>query len=187
MSWGSRSIFPLHIIHRQMDKLMLLIKPSNIRRIKGLMPRKEPRLTNASGLMGHQKTSQIATSQTSFSMTYRMEAMSPIEVGLPSPQWLHFNEVSNKELRRCELDFFEERMNRLQSKLAMYQRKMTRYYSSKVKKKALCVNGLVFRRVFFSTKEPQVETFGSNREGPYSVREEVRLRSYQIEGLDGKV
>lgn len=93
-------------------------------------------------------------------MTYEAEVMNPIEVGVPSPHHLRFNEVSSIKLRRCELYFLEERINESQFKLAVCQRKMTRYHNLKVKKKALRVNDLVFRRVFLFTKELGVGTLG---------------------------
>lgn len=34
--------------------------------------------------------------------------MSHIEVGVPSPRPIHFNEISNDELRRYGIDFLEE-------------------------------------------------------------------------------
>lgn len=43
--------------------------------------------------------------------------MSPIEVGLPSPRHLHFNKISNDMLRRCKLDFLDERRDDLNDKL----------------------------------------------------------------------
>lgn len=48
---------------------------------------------------------------------------------------LHFNEISNDELRIYELDFLEENRYESQSKLAIYQRKTMRYYNSRVKKR----------------------------------------------------
>lgn len=65
-------------------------------------------------------------------MAYRAEAMIPVEVGLSSPRRLQFNEVSNDELRRCELNFLDEKISTC-IVLATYQRKMTRYYNAKVK------------------------------------------------------
>lgn len=91
--------------------------------------------------------------------------MSLVEVGLPLPRRLHFNEISNEELRRCELEFLEERINKSQSKLPMYMRKMTRYYNSKVKKKMFNMNNLVLRRMFLITKEPGVRILEPNWEG----------------------
>lgn len=54
------------------------------------------------------------------------------------------------------MDFLEEMRNESQSRLAVYQKKLTRYYNLKVKKKAFCMNDLVLQMVFLSTKEPRV-------------------------------
>lgn len=47
--------------------------------------------------------------ETPFSMAYGAEATSPIDVGLPSPRLLHFNEISYDEIKRCGFDFLEEK------------------------------------------------------------------------------
>lgn len=49
--------------------------------------------------------------------------LSSVEVKLFSSRHLHFNVIFNNELRRCEINFLEERMDDLQVKLATYQRK----------------------------------------------------------------
>jgi hypothetical protein len=132
-------------------------------------------------------TSRTPTGETPFSMTYGAEAMSPVEVGLPSPRRVSFNEISNDELRRCELDFLEERRNDSQLRLAVYQRKMSRYYNSKMKKRSFRMNDLVLRRVFLSTKEPGVGTLGPNWEGPYQIEREIRPGTYWIKDMDGRI
>lgn len=45
-------------------------------------------------------TSRIGIGETCFSVTYGVEVMSLVEVGLLSPRRIYFNEVSNDELRR---------------------------------------------------------------------------------------
>lgn len=59
---------------------------------------------------------------------------------MPSPRGVYINELSNDELRRGELDFLKERRDKSKIKLAVYQRKLTRYYNSKVKKKLFRLN-----------------------------------------------
>lgn len=76
-------------------------------------------------------------------MAYEVEAMSSVEIGLPSPRHLQFNEIFNDKLRRCKLDFLDEKKNKSQVKLVAYQQKMACYYNSMVKK-SFCVNDLVF-------------------------------------------
>ncbi|XP_022891957.1 uncharacterized protein LOC111406817 [Olea europaea var. sylvestris] len=99
-------------------------------------------------------TIRTLTGETPFLMAFETEAMIPVEVGLPSPRRLHFSEITNDELRRCDLGFIEERRDDSQLKLGTYQRKMTRYFNSKVKKRSFRINDLVLRRVFLSSKEP---------------------------------
>jgi ribonuclease HI len=132
-------------------------------------------------------TSRTATGETPFSMTYGAEAMSPVEVGLPSPRRMHYNETVNDEARCFGLDLLEERRDESQEKMVMYQRKMTRYYNSKVKKKAFRLDDLVLRRVFPPSKEHGSGTLGPNWEGPYRVCEEIRPGTYKIKNMDGRV
>ncbi|XP_022881098.1 uncharacterized protein LOC111398432 [Olea europaea var. sylvestris] len=68
--------------------------------------------------------SRTATRETSFSMTYGAEAMSPIEVGVPSHRRIHFNEISNDEAQVNELHLLEERRDTSQENLAKYHRKI---------------------------------------------------------------
>lgn len=53
-------------------------------------------------------------------MTCRVEAMSLVKMGLPSPCRIHFNEISNDELMRYELDFLEEMRDESQAYLVVY-------------------------------------------------------------------
>lgn len=61
-----------------------------------------------------------SNAETPFSMAYGAKAMSLVEVG-PSPLCMHFNGISNDKISRCELDFFEERCDDSQIRLASYQ------------------------------------------------------------------
>ncbi|XP_022855998.1 uncharacterized protein LOC111377175 [Olea europaea var. sylvestris] len=99
-----------------------------------------------------QTTTRTPTGETPFLMAFVTEAMSPVEVGLPSPRRLHFSEITNDELRGLDLDYIEERKDDSQVKLGTYQRKMTRYFNSKVKKRLFRINDIVLRRVFVSSK-----------------------------------
>ncbi|XP_022863577.1 uncharacterized protein LOC111383679 [Olea europaea var. sylvestris] len=119
-------------------------------------------------------------------MTYEVEAMSPVEVEVPSHRRIHFNEVNNDEARVNELYLLEERRNTSQVNLAKYNRKMTRYYNSKVKNRTLRLEDLVLGRVFQSSKPTGSGVFGSNWEGPYPIRRESRPGTLEIEDMAGK-
>ncbi|XP_022891987.1 uncharacterized protein LOC111406852 [Olea europaea var. sylvestris] len=99
-------------------------------------------------------TTRTPTWETPFLMAYGTETISPVEVDLPSPRRIHFNKITNDELRRFDLDFIDERRYDSQLRLTTYQRKMTKYFNSKVKKRSFRINSLVLRRVFLSSKGP---------------------------------
>lgn len=67
---------------------------------------------------------------------------------------LHFSEISDDELRRCELDFIDEKRDEPQLKVAAYQRKMAHYYNAKFKKRSFSIKDLMFQGVFLYSKEP---------------------------------
>ncbi|KAL2453741.1 Rve domain-containing protein [Abeliophyllum distichum] len=84
--------------------------------------------------VGHQNNRPNPNRGNSFSMTYGAEAMSPVEIGLPSPRRLLFNDQANNE-SMSSLDLLSEKRDDSQTRLASYQRKMARYFNKKVKKK----------------------------------------------------
>lgn len=112
--------------------------------------------------------------------------MSLVEVGLPSPHHIHFNEIYNNELRRDEPDFIKEMRDQSQAKLPIYLQWMARYYNSKVKIRSFRLNNLVLRRVFLSTQELGTETLGPNWESLYRIKEKVLPGTYKIEEIDRK-
>ncbi|XP_022859516.1 uncharacterized protein LOC111380239 [Olea europaea var. sylvestris] len=132
-------------------------------------------------------TCRTATGESPFSMTYGAEAMSPVEVGVPSHRRIHFNEISNDEARISELYLLEEKRETSQVTLAKYHRKMTRFYNSKVRNRTLRLGDLVLRRVFQSSKPTGSGVFGPNWEGPYRIRGEPRPGTYKIEDMSGKM
>ena len=67
--------------------------------------------------------------------------------------------------------------------MATYKQKVVRYYNSQVKSKAFRVGDLVLRR---AVSQPQnQEKFAPNWEGPYEVRQVVRLGTYYLKELRG--
>ncbi|KAL2461925.1 Ribonuclease H [Abeliophyllum distichum] len=83
-------------------------------------------------LWSYRTTSRTSTGETPFTMAFGTEAMIPIEIGIPSQKHLHFDEVTNDDLRRMNLDLQEERHADSQLRLTVYKKKMTRYYNSKI-------------------------------------------------------
>ncbi|KAL2513163.1 Uncharacterized protein Adt_18763 [Abeliophyllum distichum] len=89
-------------------------------------------------------------------MAYGAETMISVEVGIPSHRCLHFDEVASNDLHRANLDLQDERHTDSQLRLAVYQRKMTRYYNSKVRNRSFRVNDFVLKKVFQVNREAGV-------------------------------
>ena len=59
--------------------------------------------------------------ESSFNLAYRIEAMIPLKIGLPSIRVEQYNEPSNSECRRADLDLLPEVRQQAQIWMAIYQ------------------------------------------------------------------
>ncbi|KAL2480275.1 Uncharacterized protein Adt_33241 [Abeliophyllum distichum] len=106
-------------------------------------------------------------------MEYGAEAMIPVEIGISSPRYLHFDEVTNENLRRANMDLQDERYVDSQLRLVVYQRKMARYYNSKVKGRNFHINDFVQKKVFQANREGRAGTLGPTWNRPYKIIEKI--------------
>ena len=75
-------------------------------------------------LWTYRTTPQKSTGETSFSMTYRAEAVIPLENGFPTLRTSMFTSDGNEELLKKSLDLVEERRENAMVQLAYYQHKL---------------------------------------------------------------
>ena len=85
-------------------------------------------------------------------MTYRIEAITPLETGFPTLRTNSFNPSNNDELLRRGLDFIKERRESAMVQLAYYQQKLKRGYDANVKLRLLVPGDLVLRKVLGTAK-----------------------------------
>ena len=79
-------------------------------------------------------TPQIrSTGEMPFSMTYRAEAVIPLETNFPMLKTSSFYLSNNNDLLEKSLDLIEERRERAMVQLAYYQHKLKQDYDAKVK------------------------------------------------------
>lgn len=83
-------------------------------------------------------------------------------MNLPTGRVAHFDEESNDELMRLELDLLEEKRVESQLRLTAYQRKATKYYNKKVKQRSFNIRELVLRKVMPNMKSKNNEALGPN-------------------------
>ncbi|XP_038982200.1 uncharacterized protein LOC120110682 [Phoenix dactylifera] len=127
---------------------------------------------------------RLPTGKTPFNLAYRMEAVIPLEIGLPSLRVEHYNAASNSSQLRENLDLIEETREAARVRMARYQRKTAQYFNFRVKAKLFKVGDLVLRRAEASQPAEQGK-LAPNWEGPYRVTRVQRPGAYKLETLEG--
>ena len=96
---------------------------------------------------------ETPTRETPFRLTYGIEAVIPVEVGVTSIRRKVFNEESNDDHLRINLDFLDEVREKASIKMTIYQQKMADYYNKRVKLRRLDIGDLVLCKVTPATRD----------------------------------
>ena len=91
--------------------------------------------------------------ETPFRLTYGIEAVIPVEVGVTSIRRKVFNEESNDDHLRINLDFLDKVREKASIKMTKYQQKMADYYNKRVKLRRLDIGDLVLCKVTPATRD----------------------------------
>ena len=93
-------------------------------------------------------------------MTYRAEAIIPLETGFPTLRTSSFSSSCNNELLENSLDLIDERRESAMVQLVYYQHKFKQSYDANVKLRPLAPSDLVLRKVLGTTKNPAWGSWG---------------------------
>ena len=129
---------------------------------KGAWPEELPNV-----LWAYRTIARTPTGETPFILTYGIEAVMSVEVGVTSTRREVFNEESNDDHLRINLDCLEEIREKASIRMTKYQQKMADYYNKKVKLKRLDIGDLVLRKVTPATRDSAQGKLGPTWEGPY--------------------
>ena len=88
-----------------------------------------------------------------FNLTYCTEAVIPVAVGLTSLKREFFDEQSNDDQLKLNLDCLDEVRDQASQRMTKYQQKMAEYYNQRVKLKRFNIGVLVLRKVTPATKD----------------------------------
>ena len=113
--------------------------------------------------------------------------MIPMEIDIPSLRHKTYNREENHALMCYELDLLEDKCDLAVLRTASYKRWSERYFNSKVKERRFQEGSLVLRKVLPNTKEVNARVLRPNWEGPYVIAEVLRLGTYRLKWLDGKM
>ena len=100
-------------------------------------------------------------------MTYRVEAVIPLEANFLMLRTNSFTPSDNDELLGESLDLIEERRERAMIHLAYYHQQLKQGYDANVKLRPLAPGDLVLRKVMSATKDPSWGKLGPNWERPF--------------------
>ena len=138
-------------------------------------------------LWTYRTTPRRSIGETPFSMTYRDEAVIPLESGFPMTRTSSFNPKDNDEQLARGLDLIKEKRENAMVQLAHYQQKLKRGYDVNVRIRPLTPGDLVLRKVVGLAKNPTWGKLGPNWEGPYRITSNASIGAYFLEDLDGLV
>ncbi|KAK3008785.1 hypothetical protein RJ639_014529 [Escallonia herrerae] len=78
-------------------------------------------------------TSWTSTGETPFSLSFGMEALIPVEIGLPSLRLTTYDPVQNEEALCANLDLLDERREQAAMCLAAYRQRVSKFYDKRVR------------------------------------------------------
>ena len=148
---------------------------------KGMWPEELPSI-----LWAYRTTMRITTGETPFQMTFSIETVVPVELGLKTFWTNHYDNEKNEEQLCLNLEFMDEVWERVEKRMKNYQEKMARYYNTKVKLRYFNIKDLVIGKVTLATKNPSQGNLGPTWEEPYKVVEFYHRGTYHLETLDGR-
>ena len=104
-------------------------------------------------LWAYRTTARTPTGETPFRLTYDIEAVIPVEVGVTSIRREVLRKENNDDQLRINLDCLGEVRDKASSKMTIYQQKMAEYYNKRVKLRQLDISDLVLHKVTTVTKD----------------------------------
>jgi len=105
-------------------------------------------------LWSYRTTTRTLTEETPFALTFKTEAVIPVEVGSLSYQVEHYSPGLNNEGIRLYLNLLQERRDKAQVTMAAYHRKFEQYFNKSLRHQDFEIGVWVLRKVTIATRDP---------------------------------
>ncbi|GKV38221.1 hypothetical protein SLEP1_g46157 [Rubroshorea leprosula] len=128
----------------------------------------------------------ILEGETPYHLAFSIEAVIPIEIGVPSFRVTHFDEGRNGQLLRENLDLLDEVREEARLRTLVYKQKIANSYNKQVRPRTLKVGDLVLSKAGLTGYETRFEKLAPNWEGPYTVAEVPHPSAYVLQDTEGK-
>ena len=128
-----------------------------------------------------------------FSLVYGTEAISPVELVVPTPRVVLEEsqeeiEDTNNERRLADLERVEEERELAKKRSQRYQQRMTKAYAQAVRPRAFTEGQLVLRTAEHVRRNlPRPSKFAPKWEGPYIIKKAHESGYYYLTKEDGTV
>jgi transposase InsO family protein len=152
--------------------------------LSGIKPRLEEPLRRAAGAWAEELDSVLwslrttpnrSTGFTPFFLVYGSEAVLPSDIIHDSPRVSAYNEETADEARQLSVDLIEEARNLADQRSTIYQQKLQRYHSRRVRNRSFMVGDLVLR-----LRQVKDHKLQSPWEGPFVVSKVLHNGSYYL-------
>ena len=130
------------------NRTLLKIIKAKLDDRKGACPEELPNV-----LWAYRTTARTPTGEIPFRLTYGIEAVIPVEVGVTNIRREAFSEEGNDDKLRLNLDCLDKVRDKASSRIMKYEQKMAEYYNKRVKLRRLDIEDLVLRKVTIATKD----------------------------------
>ncbi|XP_075653132.1 uncharacterized protein LOC142623574 [Castanea sativa] len=142
--------------------------------------------------MGVSKSSKTTTGLSSFSLVYGTEAISPVELLVPTPRVVHGQEIdidaaTCAEIRTTDLETLEETRNLVYNCTQRYQQQMANAYNKAMKARIFAKGQMVLKAVDHVRRNLSAPSkFAPSWEGPYLIREANDSGYYRLATAEGE-
>ena len=143
------------------NRSLLKIIKTRLEGAKGAWPKE---LQNV--LYAYRTITRVPTGETPFILTFGIEAVILVEVGLTSYQVKTYEDQKNQQELNSNLDLIDEVREEAIKRMAKHKEAMAKYYNRKVKVRRFNIGDLVLRKVSQATKDPSQGKLGPTWEGP---------------------
>nr|KYP73955.1 Transposon Ty3-I Gag-Pol polyprotein [Cajanus cajan] len=163
------------------NKVILRELKKRLRNAKGQRAEELPSI-----LWAYHYTPESATQETPCRLTYRADAMIPVEVGETSHRCQAFNSEQNAQELATDLDLVDELRDEAQIREEACKLRASRRYNTRVRPRSFRVGDLVWRLLGEARKDTSDGKLAPTWGGPFRVVEDLENEAYRLEELSGK-
>ncbi|PKU76802.1 hypothetical protein MA16_Dca001408 [Dendrobium catenatum] len=138
-------------------------------------------------LWAYRTTARTPTGETPYNLCFEIEAVIPVDIGVPNHRVQTFDSNANDEKLRHNLDLLPEVRDGIILKVAAYHQRVARHYNIRIKPRHISIGDLVLRSIEVEGKGLQRNKLSPLWEGTYLVAAMVKPGTFKLKDANGKM